>query len=150
MIDIHSVEFYVVAFGIAIALVALIFGQRERGPATSRIVQLELEPGEGDATLSVTMIDPGLMAINRTGLHIDEGDTVNLVATIIDDKVHIAEKWGVKSGSGITTTFSGTARLPLKGKARWHVRYDSEVTGQWCLLSVKSTEGAQAQTVFKY
>ncbi len=148
--DIHSTEFYVMAFGVAIALVALLFGQRDRGAAATRIVALNLEPDEANQvpSLSLHMLADGLH-IERRGLSLPADDTVNLVATIIDDKVHVAEKRGVV-GRGEVVTLCGKATIPLNGKERWHVRYESEVTGQWCLIAIKAREGAQAYTEMKY
>ena len=47
MFDVHSIEFYVIALFVAFALLGLIVGHREPGPATSDIVELVLTAEEG-------------------------------------------------------------------------------------------------------
>lgn len=151
MIDVHSVEFYVIAFVVAMALVTLLVGQRTRGEATTNIDTLDLTPSLADEAglLAITSDSGDTVAITRTGLPIFEGDTVVLVSTIIDDKWHIEEKRATK-GRGPHVIMDGTAQLTFLKPRRYHVRYDSEITGQWVTLTYTHRPGSTTHTRLKY
>lgn len=136
MFDIHSIEFYVIAFVVAIALVTLLVGQRDHGEATTNIDTLDLSPSLGGEAglLTITSEDTDKVTIRRTGLPVFEGDAVILVSTVIDDKWHIEEKRATK-GRGPNAEMDGTVTVSFLKPDRYHVRYDSEITGQWCTFT---------------
>ena len=95
-------------------LVGFFLSQRRINPASSFINTFDLEPaGDASATtdaplegfLTLTAGDDGSVTIERTGLRLVEGETANLVATIIDDKVTIEEKKGKVSALGGKETY---------------------------------------------
>jgi len=47
--DLNSPEFYTIAFVVAMALVALLMGRREKQPPSTHIVQLLTSPAEAEA-----------------------------------------------------------------------------------------------------
>lgn len=151
MIDIHSVEFYVIAFVVAMALVTLLIGQRTRGEATTNIDQLELTPSltERAGNLAICSEDTDRVTITRAGLPLFEGDTVILVSTIIDDKWHIEEKRATK-GRGPNIEMDGAVTINFLRPGRYHVRYDSEITGQWCTFKHSHRPGATTTAQLKY
>ena len=145
--DFTSIEFYTIAFCVAMGLVGFFLTQKRIKPATSRINALEIEPVDEDndtsspGTLKLSGNTDGTVTIERTGLRLVDGETVNLIATIVDDKLTIEEKKGKASAlGGKEGTYCGRVNvdyIPSDGK--YYVRYDSSVTGQWCKFSFKNT-----------
>lgn len=142
MIDFNSPEFYTLALVIAIALVGLLFGERDPGPASTGIAPFTLNPCVTDAPgrIALHALDDGDVMVLRDGMPVNDGDTVNIVATVVGDKVTIVEKRGVY-GRGEAYSADGTATLSCLGHRRYHVRYESELTGQWALFTFKNTAG---------
>ncbi|MBO5540502.1 MAG: hypothetical protein J5980_06105, partial [Muribaculaceae bacterium] len=89
------------------------------------------------------------VSITRTGLPIFEGDTIILVSTVIDDKWHIEEKRATK-GRGAHVAMDGSAQLTFLKPGRYHVRYDSEVTGQWVTFTHTHRPGSTTHAELKY
>jgi hypothetical protein len=156
--DFTSIEFYTIAFCVAMGLVGFFLTQKRIKPATSRINALELESvaEEEDATspgtLKFTGNTDGTVTISRTGIRLIEGETVNLIATIVDDKLTIEEKKGKASAlGGKESLFRGSVTvdyIPADGK--YYVRYDSSVTGQWCKFSFKNTSRNFVEREMRY
>lgn len=145
--DFTSVEFYTIAFCVAMGLVGFFLGQKSVKPATSYITALDIEPQDEDSTDKTSSIiklsskEDGTVTINRMGVHLVEGETINIIATLIDDKLTIEEKKGKASAlGGRESLFSGHVDVDFfpQGK-KVYVRYDSSVTGQWCKFSFKNT-----------
>lgn len=151
MIDVHSVEFYVIAFVVAMALVTLLVGQRAHGEATTNIDTFNLIARQADEAglLAITSEDTDHVAITRTGLPITDGDTIVLVSTIVDNKWHIQEKRATR-GRGGQVEVDGAVELHFLRPGRYHVRYDSEVTGQWCTLTHTHRPGNTSRATLKY
>lgn len=144
--DFTSIEFYTIAFCVAMGLVGFFLGQKKTKPATSRVQALDLEkdPSEvaaAQGTIKLTAHDSGNVTIERTGLQLVDGETVNLLVTIIDDKISIEEKKGKASAlGGREESFTGRVDVdffPVNNKM--YVRYESSVTGQWCNFAFKNT-----------
>lgn len=145
--DFTSIEFYTIAFCVAMGLVGFFLTQKRIKPAISRINALEIEPETEDddstshGTLRFSTNDNGTVTIERTGMRLVDGETVNLIATIVDDKLTIEEKKGKASSlGGRDRSYRGHVDvdyIPADGK--YYVRYDSSVTGQWCKFSFKNT-----------
>lgn len=136
--DLNSPEFYTLAFVVAMALVALLMGHRDKGPASTYIVQLQTSPVAEEADEDVLLLqrmDGGRVLISREGLTLGSEETVNLVFTIRGDECHILEKKGVKR--------RGAAFLPVKGEMavkclrpiKYRVRYESQVTSRWATFT---------------
>ena len=91
--DITSVEFFTLAFVVAMALVALLAGQREKKTPSTHIVQLVTTPGSDDSddTVSLERVDGGRVRLRRAGLLLGPDETINLVFTISGDKCTIVE-----------------------------------------------------------
>lgn len=144
--DFTSIEFYTIAFCLAMVFVGFFLRQKMIKPATSCINAFELEP-ENDSdetatgTLKFTGNDNGTVTIERTGLRLVDGETVNIIATIVDDKLSIEEKKGKASAlGGRESCFSGRVVVDfIPADSKLYVRYDSSVTGQWCKLSFKNS-----------
>jgi len=158
--DFTSVEFYTIAFFVAMALLGFFLKQKRVTPASTHISAMELERGEEAKTVadapadsvSLTSCDNGNVLIERSGLVLVDGETVNLVITVIDDKVTIVEKKGKASAlGGHEYYFTGSAKiscLPRDNKV--YIRYESSVTGQWCKSSFVNKTGRRQKWELKY
>ena len=142
--EINSIEFYVLALFVAFALIGLIFGRIDRSPARTHIEAMTLSEEQPDAEHQVTFVtnNDGTVTITQQGLELKPGDTVNLIATIIDDKVKLVSKRGVDSRQGDPVAMSASATVKFLPNDRIHIRYESEITGEWCVCSFVNREDA--------
>jgi len=152
MIEINSLEFYVIAFTVAMALVALFFGQDNRGEATTEVTALSLNPSVTDDSGLVMLQaqDDGSVLVLRNAIPLDEGDTVNIVVTAVGNKLTIVEKKGVQSRTAIDLLADGTGMISHLPADRFHVRYESEITGQWALFTFSNRDGRSASSHLKF
>ncbi len=158
--DFTSIEFYTIAFVVAMTLVGFFLKQRSIKPASSFINAFELEKTgtveESDLAkpgrLTLTAGTNGTVTFERTGLRLADGETVNIIATVIDDKVTIEEKKGKVSAFGGREDMY-TGRVDVKfflPNNKVYVRYDSSVTGQWAKFSFKNLPGNAATHELRY
>lgn len=158
IMEFNSIEFYTIAFSVAMVLVGFFLTQKKIKPATSRLNAFQLskcEESDGETAegkLKFTACDDGRVEIERTGLQLVDGETVNLIATIIDDKLTIEEKKGKASAlGGREESYTGSLTvdyIPADGKV--YVRYDSSVTGQWCKFSFRNRPGNVSEHEMRY
>lgn len=158
--DFTSIEFYTIAFCVAIGVLCFFLGQKRTKPASSYIHSLDLKkddeaestPDNSSGLLKLTADDEGLVTIERTGLQLVEGETVNLIATVIDDKLTIEEKKGKASAlGGKEESFSGSVTVDyFLPNNKLYVRYDSSVSGQWCKFAFTNFPGNTAEHVMRY
>lgn len=154
--DVHSVEFYVTALAVAIAVMALIFGQKTRGKARDYIVGLELSPDPDDtdndrqSTLTLTADDNGALTLTRSRLPLRSGETANLVVEVVDDKVRITEKKGVKVKLGETACYNAAATVNFIPERKFGFRFESEITGQWATFSFLNLSGNRLEVELRY
>ncbi len=163
MIDINSIEFYSIALFVAIALIGLIFGEKTHAPATTDIVPLALKwpqaavPQSRDAddvpsTVTLAAMPDGQVMLTRTGLSLRPGDTAFIVATAVNDKLKIVEKQGTHTTVAVwPEPCEASAVLGFWGTGRkFHVRYESELTGQWGTCVIANADGRTARIELKY
>ena len=143
--DIHSIEFYVLALFVAFALIGIIFGRTDRSPAQTFIEEMNTSNDDAGAPHEVTLesLSDGRVHICHRGLELKPGDTVNLVATIINDKVKLVLKRGVDSHTGEPAPVKAQANVKYFPNERIHVRYESEFTGEWCVFIFTNREGSK-------
>ena len=153
MIDLHSPEFYTLAFVVAMALVALLIGRNEKKPPSTYLIQLMAEADENDSddTLCLTPMDGGAVQLMRTGFTLGEEETVNLVITIQEDHCSIVEKKGIKRRKAMGTPKTGTATLKcLKPGTRYRVRYESQLTSAWATFTFDMSSASPKQVTLTY
>lgn len=154
--DFTSVEFYTVAFFVAMVLVGFFVSYKKTAPASSVISALELEPAsspENDTSrLRLMAHDDGSVTIAREGLLLSDGETVNLIVTIIDDKITIQEKKGkVSEFGGKESVYNGHVDVTFfPENNKFYLRYESSVAGQWCKLAFVNSPGNKVEKDLSY
>lgn len=150
-----STGFYCLAVVIAIALLGLLLHSSQQKPAESYIVAATLLPDlqadSGNGYLSLCVEPSGTVSLMRSGIITGADTAILLVAEVTGDKVKIVEKL---ASHGFSTTaesaMTATASLKFFKRGRWAVRYESEVTGTWCTLSLLFVEGCSAKAEMRY
>ncbi len=132
--DINSVEFYTIAFVVAMALIALLMGRSDKRPPSTYIIQLETVDAEADADDKVRFetTGDGRVHIRRTGLNLNPEETINLVFNIRDEECHIVEKKGIKRRGANSVPVMGEATVKwLRQGRKYRIRYESQVMSTW-------------------
>ena len=155
--DFTSIEFYTIAFVVAMALVGFFMNYKRTAPASTHLAALELEPVQDDVSATESIIkldahDDGSVTLERKGLLLVDGETVNLVATVIDDKITIAEKKGKASAvGGKESLYNGHATLAFfPSGIKVYIRYESSVAGQWSKFSFVNKSGNRVVKELRY
>lgn len=140
--DINSVEFYTLAFVVAMALVALLMGRTDKQSPSTYIVQLPtaVVAAEGEDRVVMEPVDGGRVRICRTGLAIGAEETVNLVFTIREDQCSIIEKKGVRRRGAQAVPVAGEVTVKwLKPATKYRIRYESQVTSTWATFTLDTS-----------
>ena len=150
--DITSVEFYTLAFVVAMALVALLMGRSDKKPPSTYIVQLATsadDDEDAEDTVSLQPTASGTVLLHRTGINIAPDDTVNLVINVQEDNCTIVEKKGRKSKKGIMgDPVTGEAVLKcLRPNIKYRMRYESQLNSTWATFTLDTS--AQEPRVVK-
>ena len=152
--ELNSPEFYTIAFVVAMALIALLMGSREKRPPSTYIVQLQTVAADDDTAADEVRIEPmgdGNLNVHRTGITLGEVETVNLVITVQEEHCTIVEKKGVKR--------RGTAQIPVIGEAvlkclrpdtKYRVRYESQLTSSWATFNLDTSSSSSICIALKY
>lgn len=151
--DLNSPEFYTIAFVVAMSLVALLMGKREKQPPSTYIVQLATTPGEPD-TEDMLRLDPmegGRIRLTRAGLTLGDEETINLVITIQEEICTIVEKKGVKRRRAELHPVTGEASLKcLKPDTKYKMRYESQLTSAWTTFTLDTASPQATQVTLRY
>lgn len=155
--DVNSVEFYTLAFVVAMTLFGLLMSRREKNPPSTHIVQLFTTPVEDDVQdepqdlLTMEVTGDGKVSVQRTGLTLGSEETVNLVITIQEDHCTIIEKKGLKRRGSIGQPVSGQATLTcLRPGCRYRMRYESHLTSAWANFNFDMASAEPKQVVLTY
>ena len=151
--DFNSPEFYTIAFVVAMALVALLMGRREHGPASTHIVQLLTEPDEredNEDTLMMQRVAGGRVHIRREGMALAPDETINLVFTIRDDTCVITEKKGVKRRGAQTILVRGEVSVKCLRPIKYRIRYESQVNSTWASFVYDAASSEQKAVRLSY
>lgn len=152
--DLNSPEFYTIAFVVAMALVALLMGHREKGPASTHIVQLATNAAENDDsdddTVQLRHVGGGKVLISREGLMLSPEETINLVFTIRDAECSILEKKGVKRRGAVGEPVKGEVTVKFLRPMKYHIRYESQVTSRWATFTYDASSPNVEQVTLNY
>lgn len=143
--DVTSIEFYTLAFVVAMALVGFLIGSFEKDPPSTYILQLSTSPSQetpDDAdTLFIEYLDEGKFLFKREGLTLAPEETVNLVMTVRGDECTIVEKKGKRRRGVAGEPVSGVATVKcLRYGRKYKVRYESQLTSTWASFSLDTTD----------
>ena len=152
--DLNSPEFYTIAFVVAMALVALLMGHREKGPASTHIMQLATMADDDnesdDDTLRLRHLGGGKVLISREGLLLAPEETVNLVFTIRDAECTILEKKGVKRRNVVVEPVKGEVAVKFLRPLKYHIRYESQVTSRWASFTYDASSPQEKTVLLDY
>lgn len=151
--DITSVEFYTLAFVVAMAIVAMMLGRRERGIPSTHIVQLVTSPSDDESeedTLLLERLDNGRVRIRRTGLTLVPDETVNLVFTIRGEQCTIVEKKGIKKRGTVGSPVTGEVTVKCLRPVKYSMRYESQVMSTWATFNYDAASPEPKQVVLTY
>ena len=152
--DLNSPEFYTIAFVVAMALVALLMGHREKGPASTHIMQLATMADDDnesdDDTLRLRHLGGGKVLISREGLLLAPEETVNLVFTIRDAECTILEKKGVKRRNVVVEPVKGEVAVKFLRPMKYHIRYESQVTSRWASFTYDASSPQEKTVLLDY
>lgn len=152
--EINSVEFYTLAFVLAMALIALLLGRSEKSPPSTYIVQLttvDVDDMEAEDIVWFESIGGGRVCIRRSGLMLGPEETINLVFTIRDEQCHIVEKKGIKRRGAIGHPVTGEATVKwLRSDRKYRIRYESQVTSTWAMFTFDTSSSQPTQVNLNY
>ena len=154
--DLNSPEFYTLAFVVAMALVAMLMGTRDKGQASTHIFQMVTSPVEGDDEsidddkLQMRNEGNGKVLIYRQGMTLGDEETINLVFTIRDDECNILEKKGVKRRGVVGTPVQGQVTVKCLRPIKYRVRYESQVTSRWASFTFDAASTQEKQVSLNY
>ena len=153
--DLNSPEFYTLAFVVAMALVAMLMGTRDKGQASTHIFQLMTSPLEDDESsdddkLLMRNEGNGKVFIYRQGMTLGDEETINLVFTIRDDECNILEKKGVKRRGVVGTPVQGQVTVKCLRPIKYRVRYESQVTSRWASFTFDAASTQEKQVFLNY
>lgn len=154
IMDFNSPEFYTIAFVVAMALVAMLMGKRDRAVPSTHIVQLATTADEGYADdadlLTMEAADGGGVIIRRTGLSLAPEETVNLIFTISEDDCTIVEKKGVRKRAATSLSIRGEVKVKCLRPMKYRIRYESHVTSAWATFSYDALAAQPLTVPLKY
>ena len=152
--DITSVEFYTIAFVVAMALIALLMGRKEKQPPSTFIVQLATSSDENIENEDAIKLDGepgGVLRLRRTGFTINPEETVNLVITVQEDHCTIVEKKGKKKRGASGEAAIGEAVIKgLRYGTKYHMRYESQLTSTWATFTLDTTVPVHCTVKLKF
>ena len=176
--DLNSPEFYTIAFVVAMAIVALLMGHREKQPPSTHIIQLITTPEASteqsecsesgspqnlqnnqllsesmlaDDVLCMEPMESGRIHLSRTGLTLGAEETINLVITIQENHCTIVEKKGLKRRRAVGEPVTGEATLKcLRPGRKYRIRYESQITSAWASFTFDTTSPSPVTVSLKY
>ena len=151
--DFNSPEFYTLAFVIAMALVALLMGKRDKSPGSTHIVQLATTldgDNEDDDVLTLQHVGNGRVLIKREGFSLAPEETVNLVFTIHDDECLVVEKKGIKRRGTIGDPARGEVTVKFLRPLKYRIRYESQLTSTWTTFTFDASSPDLKRVTLKF
>lgn len=147
-----TVETCVIALVVAIALLWLVFSVGRSERSTSQIVAADLDDDEPSAPHMVEYkaVDDGRVRIVHRGLMLADGDTVNVIVTTTGTTMLITEKRGLMAPAGSTAT-PRTATMTINFATCYPhtVRFESDLTGEWSVVTLTPTADAHLTAELK-
>ncbi len=142
MIEIGSVEFYVIAATIAAAVIAYSALPSRGGAAIQHLLAgvLSNENPQTEPSIEIEVDDDRQVIIKRHGLQgITDTGAASLAVEIIGFNITIEER--LTPGKGEHTFSTATFKLNTLAPERYHIRYNSESTSSFAALTLPVREG---------
>ncbi len=131
---IGSLEFYVIALAVAVALIVLMMRPNDKGEALSFFARGVIGSDDGSNDLEITTDANGRLEWVRHGVAIDSTDCqINCAVTVIDHDIKIVEKRVTDRLAAISpqTCSVKFSCMDTLRPGRYHLRYESEWSGEW-------------------
>lgn len=139
-----TTEVCVIALVVAVALLWLLLAAGRNEQPTTSIIEGTATPAAGaDGMLTLRAVDDGLLELKHSSVPLAQGDTVNLIVTTTGTNIVITEKYGAR-GEGQREPMEITATLRLATCHPHTVRLDSQINGQWAVVTLTPTAGTVA------
>lgn len=150
--DVTSIEFYTLAFVVAMALVAFLIGSFDKEQPSTYILQLSTEAAsEAQDVLTVETLDEGRYKFYREGLSLAPGETINLVFTIRGDNCLVVEKKGKRCRGAVADPVAGQALVKcLRYGRKYKMRYESQLTSAWASFTLDTTHPQSKRVPLNY
>lgn len=148
--------FFCLAMVAAVALIALMLWPQPHEPASTYVEACAVERSEwhdGADRVGLRMLPDHTALLERTGEAGDDVTAVNVVAVVTGNKVRITEKSARPMLVGApVTALRLQARLKFfkKMRGKCYIRYESEITGQWCTFTMLCSDGYEAGAGLRY
>lgn len=154
LIDIHSVEFYVMLFTIAALCVGILAVPSGRGRAETGFLtgKLDFDP-DPTPRVEFRCHDDGSVEMRRTGLPsgLDNAATVALAVTRTGFDISIEERVtpGTAASAGLLESElmavnRATFVIPGLAQERYHIKYNSDATSAFVALTLSNRPGLTA------
>lgn len=132
---IGSTEFYVIAFVVAMALLALMMHPKERNAAITLLAVGESRPtANSEPMIEVEADRSGMLRLTRSVVTATSTDGTFAVAVKVSGSdIRITEKYTPKRGEALqATTYDVTYEIANALHAgKYHIRYESDIDGFW-------------------
>lgn len=131
---IGSLEFYVIAFAVAIALVALMARPADKGEAQTLFARGVANEPSGEDGIVMTTDSDGRLEWTRHSVHLDTPDCqVNCAITVIDNDIKIIERKADDKLAEICHTDRDIhfSCLQALRPGRYHLYYEASWSGEW-------------------
>ena len=133
---IGSIEFYAIAFGVAVAVIAIIMRPSDKGEALTYFARGEMMPSaSGEELLSVWTDSYGRLRWRRYGVALDTDDCqVNCAVTVAGSDISIIER---RTANRLCVWSNGIVDITFEVdeplcQGRYHLHYESEWTSKHC------------------
>lgn len=131
---IGSLEFYVIALTVAVALIVLMMRPSDKGEARTFFARGVIGSDDGGKHIEVTTDSEGRLEWVRHGVAVDTIDCqINCAVTVIDHDIKIIEKrvvYRIAEVNPQNCTLKFSCMDTLR-PGRYHLRYESEWSGEW-------------------
>ncbi len=146
-----STEFCIILLFVAFTIVGMIFSPKTKGRASTNIVPAIVVPTHEAEVAEIEMhaMANGNVKLIHNNFMVRDGETVNIVATMIGDSIRLVEKKGL-SAANAELRCKAEAVLMFVGRGKYAFRYESEVSGQWCTFEFANVNGNVKKIKLRY
>lgn len=131
-----SVEFYIIAFVVAIAITGFMFHPSKKDEAITYFFKASLFPSQSNIpSLYIEALEDGNLKITHKGIHANEMVSTSIALTIIGSDLRIVEKQ-TPIASWETPLYDAVYIIDRLKPLRYHLYFDSEITNSYATSSL--------------